>query len=143
MSKGSACLGICSILLGILALAGCEVTDVPEGGPLNVSFKVEKSNYEIGSSIKTILKNGSGLRITYNPCSSTLVHKNEESWQEMDSFLLCTYDLKSLAPGDSASYHIDLTDNMNLPEGVYKVRTNIEAQEEKTIATQSFKVTVN
>jgi hypothetical protein len=143
MVKGSIGIGVCVMLLCMLVSIGCEVTDVPEGMSAEVSFEVEKGNYEIGSSVKTILKNESELQISYNPCSSKLVHKNEDTWQQIDPSLFCTYDLKDLNPGDSVSYHIDLTDKMKLQEGAYKVEANIEAEEEKTIATQPFEVVSN
>ncbi len=122
----------------MLVLAGCEVTDVPEGGPVNVSFWVEKDRYKIGSSIKTMLKNGAELPISYNLCFSRLVHEIQGEWKEMGTPPLCTSDAQNLAPGDSTSYHIEL--NKELPAGLYKVKTNIEIEEEKTVTTQPFEV---
>lgn len=140
MVKGAAGLSISGILLGMLVLAGCEVTDVPEGGPVNVKFWVEKDHYKIGSSITTTLKNEAEIPISYNLCFSRLVHKTGEQWKEMGAHPICTSEVKDLAPGDSTSYFMELSSKMELPEGLYKVKTNIEVEKKKTLTTQSFEV---
>lgn len=140
MVKGSASLSLYGIFLCVLLLGGCEVTDVPEGGPLNISFEVEKNRYKIGSSVKTMLKNEAEMPISYNLCFSRLIHKTDDEWKEIGSQPLCTSDEKSLPPGDSTSYHIKLNNEMQLPEGLYKVKTDIEIEEERTLTTQAFEI---
>lgn len=70
------------------------------------------------------LENGSADRVGYNLCVSTLERRSGERWEQVVPPPICTMDLRTLAPGERATFPRKIDES--LPPGDYRFVTKVE-----------------
>ena len=70
------------------------------------------------------LTNGSDMPIGYNLCT-TVIEREEETWMALPSDVACTMELRTLAPGASATFERELT--ASVYPGEYRFRAAVES----------------
>lgn len=132
----------CILLLAIGLFASCDVTDVPEGMALGVSFRVDKNHYNLGATVKAVLENNLKQPVLYNLCTVQLEFKQQDGWQTMGPRIVCKASAKTLKPGHQQPYDLTLNDSLLQSEGVYRLRTSVEIEKPKILTTRPFEVTL-
>lgn len=78
----------------LLALACAPALDT--GG---VVLKTDRDRYAASAPVVLTLSNGGATELGYNLCSSTLERRTASGWEAQRVDLVCTMELRGLAPG--------------------------------------------
>ncbi len=70
------------------------------------------------------LTNGSDSAIGYNLCASSL-ERQDETWTQMPSDIMCTMELRTLSSGATASFEREIREAIT--PGTYRFRTAVES----------------
>ena len=90
---------------------------------------------------RLILQNGYNGSVGYNLCASGLQRWNNSTWQAVETGEMCTMELRSLPPGQDATFEKRLPDG--LAAGRYRYVTSVEipiGTEQVAVATAPFDV---
>jgi hypothetical protein len=77
-----------------------------------------------GDGFLLTLENRSADRVGYNLCVSTLERRSGEQWEEFLPSPICTMELRSLGPGQRATFPRQIEES--LPAGKYRFVTGVE-----------------
>jgi len=123
----------------LLGVAACEQTgalggDWGRGGYPQaqssedpIMMQTNAANYRAGEPVITRLTNRTGRRVGYNLCRSRVEQRNDEGdWRPVPAAEgeVCTAELRSLSPGQSATYSFRLARSSR--PGPYRIRTTLE-----------------
>ena len=103
-----------------------------------VTLSVERFG---GDRVRLILQNGHDGRVGYNLCASGLQRWSGSEWEEVRTGDICTMELRTLPPGQDATYEKELPDD--LAAGQYRYVTSVEVPlgtEQKGVASSPFQV---
>lgn len=131
-----------SVFLVILLIAGCGGSN--SGPRLNITpydLTIEPSSPVPGGEVQLALTNNTTQPVGYNLCTAALAREVGNEWEPVPADRVCTMELRTLDPGESASFRITLPPD--LPGGVYRFETNVELLSEGTreeVATTVFLV---
>lgn len=125
-----------SVLVLALALSGC-IRHAPDARPVTydadeVTLRAEQRRADM---VLLRLRNGSANPIGYNLCASA-IERQDDVWNAMPSDLVCTMELRTLAPGATATFERELP---SISPGRYRFVTSVEAP----LGTRSIGVTSN
>lgn len=115
-----------SLALALL-FAACTTpaTAPPARSPASVpgvSLAAERS----GDAVRLTLANRSNGPVGYNLCTSTLLRRGDDGgWAPVQTDLVCTMEIRSLSPGESASFAYPVS---GISSGEYSWRTNVEME---------------
>lgn len=86
------------------------------------------------------LENGSTQAISYNLCTSALERNTNGSWTAVPEDRVCTMELRSLTPGNTATFTATLPPGAQA--GEYRYSTNVErdAGGRVTVSSNSVRV---
>lgn len=108
-------------------LCACS-SSMQTGDPASdVDLSVTPESATPGDSMTLTLHNGTAEQVGYNLCASSLQRQTAGGWTPVPSDVVCTMELRTLEPGQDASYRTALPDG--LEEGRYRFSTTIEAME--------------
>lgn len=79
------------------------------------------------------LRNGSTTPVLYNLCSSAL--QRGPSWEPVETGDICTMELRTLQPGDSATFEKTLPPDLS--PGGYRYVTNVDTDGQRSVATSN------
>lgn len=114
-----------AIVLLITACAGCGSTagtDVRAGADPARVIELARDRYRAGEPATLRLHNRLGEPAGYNACTWTLQLRREAGWQAAphEGERVCTMELRTLAPGETARPDFRL--DARLPAGEYRLR---------------------
>lgn len=118
-----------------LVLSACAPLQSRDGA---VTLDAERVSPEM---VRLTLRNGTASPVGYNLCSSVLEHETGTTWSQVRTGEVCTMELRTLAPGDSATFDKRLP--ADLPAGDYRYLTSVESPlgtAQAGIASDSFPV---
>ncbi|MGH9457099.1 MAG: hypothetical protein ACRD2J_05600 [Thermoanaerobaculia bacterium] len=95
-----------------------------------------------GDTIRLTLTNGSMQSVGYNLCASALQRREGSVWMPVESDVVCTLELRTLAPSESTTYDQTIPDG-GLEPGVYRYTTSIEiplGTPQRPLVTPSFRI---
>ncbi len=130
------------LLLLIVSLGGAcgpAASKSPAGS--EISLSLADSTHAAGDTIRLTLHNRSTTAIGYNLCSSTLEQHGGQAWARVPESRMCTMELRSLQPSDSATQALAL--DADLAAGEYRYRTTVTAPlggTRRELTTQPFRV---
>jgi hypothetical protein len=114
----------------LVLFAGCALPAPP--GPASasgnvVTLTVDRTQYRAGNTMVLTLRNGTAQNIGYNLCGAGLDRRVGTEWQQVQPGLaeVCTLELRTLAPGGSATYRHTVPSG--LAPGEYRVRSAVES----------------
>ncbi|HWV56512.1 MAG TPA: hypothetical protein VNZ57_03490 [Longimicrobiales bacterium] len=117
-----------SFLLIIAITAACTSTQSDNSPPLDgVSLSHSPESPSPGDSVTLVLRNGSDGTVGYNLCTSSLFRQSGSDWVPVPEDRICTMELRSLAPGEQATYTLRLPPG--LEPGTYRYQTPIDGPE--------------
>lgn len=105
----------------IVAIIGCAAP-VPEADVPDVVLTVEPAQVAPGDSVTVQLTTTLGDGVGYNLCSSTLERRIANDWQAVPSDRICTMELRTLVPGDTARFTFRLSVGLEPGEYRYHIR---------------------
>lgn len=126
------------VLLSLFALVLACAPALDTGG---LVLRTDRDRYAAGSAVVLTLSNGGATEVGYNLCSSTLERRTGSGWEAQRVDLVCTMELRGLAPGSSASFTHTLP--AALAAGEYRYSTRVEERPGgamRSVATDSFTV---
>ena len=94
-----------------------------------------------GNSVDLTLNNGSASAIGYNLCSSALMRRTGNTWTSVATNQMCTMELRTLPPGESAHFRHTLPSG--IAQGDYRYETGAETPlngERTGVISNSFSV---
>jgi hypothetical protein len=97
---------------------------VEASSPLGLRLAVEPNTVRPGSNVTLLLRNETPHQIGYNLCASALEQMLDGMWRTVPQEGVCTLELRTLSPGQVASYKRKLPDNV--ATGRYRFRTSVE-----------------
>jgi len=110
-------------ILLVTVLAACASND-PQNGTSGLALDFEGSPAEPGEGVSLILRNGSGLQVSHNLCSSRLSHQRSGQWVLVGSMGDCPAERDVLEPGGEASYDVELPEELD--GGSYRFSSRVE-----------------
>jgi len=115
-----------------LLLAGCATT---ASGPAAVTLNAAKT----GERVTLTLRNDATAPAGYNLCSSTLQRNEGGTWANVPTDEMCTRELRSLEPGDTATFQKTLPAGASA--GEYRYATTVHVSEQgREVSSNSFRV---
>jgi hypothetical protein len=129
------------LLLATIVLAACMplVDPAPQDARMSV---VTLSAERIGAErVRLILQNGFEQAVGYNLCASGLEVRTISTWQPVRTDEVCTMELRTLPPGQDATFEKRLP--LNFPDGEYRYVTRVEipiGSEQVNITSRPFQV---
>lgn len=105
----------------MMVLIGCAAPR-PAADAGAVTLVVEPAQVAPGDSVTLRLTTTLGDSVGYNLCSSTLQRRLVNDWQPVPSDRICTMELRTLAPGDTARFTVRLSDGLDPGEYRYHLR---------------------
>lgn len=124
----------------IAVLAGCAAP-VPEPEVPDVALIVEPARVAPGDSVTVQLTTTLGDGIGFNLCSSTLERRLANDWQAVPSDRICTMELRTLVPGDTARFTFHLSDGLAPGEYRYHIRVvRSPTDEMRDVSSEPFRV---
>lgn len=131
--------------LATCTLAGCGAPQ-PQNGDVGTGFAelaIAPATARPGGNIELTLTNRSDHDLGYNLCTSALERREGEGWGEpVPLNEVCTMELRTLAPGASATFSGTLP--ATIRAGTWRVRAGIEwplGQDRVGVASGPFEVT--
>lgn len=124
-----------------LGLCACSRAAQVESAPAGVVLRVEPESPDAGERVSLVLENGSGGTVGYNLCTSALERERGGAWTPLPSDRVCTMELRTLQPGQSDRYPLELPAGMEA--GRYRFSTGIERMDAGTresVSTEPFEV---
>lgn len=127
-------------MLFLAIIGGCVTTN----GTVDVNdltLHVSPDQPARGEQVTLILRNQSAAMAGYNLCTSSLMRQVPDGWQPVPSDRVCTMELRTLEPGDEASFPLQL--EVDLASGTYRFETRVELLEtggSEQIATEPFAI---
>jgi hypothetical protein len=128
--------------LALLVLAGGCMTTNGAVGANALTLSVAPESPTPGAEVTLILRNRSEEMIGYNLCTSSLMRQVGDAWEPVPSDRVCTMELRTLEPGDEATFPLEM--EADVPAGTYRFETRIEWLERQTgdrVATSPFTIT--
>lgn len=113
------------LLLALLTIAGCAMSATESD--------VTLSAVRTGERVMLTLRNGSAAPIGYNLCSSGL--QRGPAWEPIQTDEVCTMELRTLQPGDSATFEKTLPSDLR--PGEYRYMTNIDTDGQRGVVTSN------
>jgi hypothetical protein len=118
------------LLLSLAMLAGCATSGAEING-------VTLTAARTGSKVLLTLRNDSASPVGYNLCSSAL--QRGPAWEPVETGDVCTMEIRTLQPGDSATFEKTLPSD--LPAGEYRYVTNIDGEATRfVVGSNPFRV---
>jgi hypothetical protein len=127
------------VLFATIVLAACMplVDPAPQDARIDVvNLSVERLGAE---RVRLTLHNGGAQAVGYNLCASGLEVRTVSAWQPVRTGEVCTMELRSLPPGQDATFEKRLP--LNLPDGEYRYVTRVEipiGSEQVSITSRPF-----
>lgn len=115
------------------ALCSCAVSQAVAPAA-SVSLSAARS----GSEVTLTLRNDSAAEVQYNLCTSALQRSASGVWSELQTGDVCTMELRSLQPGQSATFVKSLPSGLGSGEYRYVARVHGEAT--RDLASNPFSV---
>lgn len=115
-----------TLLLVLWTIAGCAMSAT---GSADVTLSAAR----MGDRVMLTLRNGSAVSVSYNLCSSAL--QRGPSWEPVQTGDICTMELRTLPPGDSATFEKTLPSD--LAPGEYRYVTNVDADGTRSVAASN------
>ncbi|MEX2584390.1 MAG: hypothetical protein WD766_14065 [Gemmatimonadota bacterium] len=120
-----------ALLIALIAPLGCADAAGPEelnpspsqGAVAGVGLSVSGTSYSHGDTLEVRLVNGGAENVGYNLCSSWRERETEDGWERIESFRMCTAELLSLPPGQTASWREPVDPEWG--SGRYRVVTRV------------------
>lgn len=110
-------------ILVVVLLTACSSNDAQNrAGGLALDFESLPS--EPGEEVSLVLRNGSGVQVGYNLCTSRLSHERGGHWIVADSRRNCPAEQQVLEPGSEDSYDFELPEELD--GGSYRVSMRVE-----------------
>jgi hypothetical protein len=111
------------MIVPVLFLAACATAgnDATETG---LALSASPAAAAAGETITLTLSNGSAWPVGYNLCTSALERRVGDAWQPVPEDRICTMELRSLDPGESADQPIELAPT--LEPGDYRYTATVE-----------------
>lgn len=114
------------LLVGLMSLVAACATGLQTGAG-GISLSAQPQALAAGETITLTLRNDSPGDVGYNLCSSTLEQRVGEGWQPVATDRVCTMELRTLAPGQVATYPMELP--AAATAGEYRYVTAVELME--------------
>lgn len=116
---------VLAALVLVFAVSGC-IRHAPDARPVTfdsdeVTLSAEQRRTDM---VLLRLRNGSGNAVGYNLCA-TAIERNDGVWSPLPSDLVCTMELRTLAPGATATFERELSTAVT--PGRYRFVTSVEA----------------
>lgn len=125
----------------LIVLLGCNPSMGSEGVIGGITLDVEPWTAAPGETMVLTLRNGFPERVGYNLCTSALERERAGGWEAVPSDRACTMELRTLGPGEQATYQLELDDDLDA--GEYRYRTTVHLMETETrreVTTETFSV---
>lgn len=110
--------------------------------PPGVTLSITPERPTPGSSATLTLRNDSEDLLGYDLCTSGLFRRTgEDAWEPVPEDRFCTMELRTLPPGEQATFPIELP--TGLVTGTYRYQTTVELMDRGTreaVATAPFTV---
>ncbi len=126
------------LLTALTVLVGCasgQWGTTVDG--IRLQAQVDPAN---AGNVELTLENGSSQAISYNLCTSALERSTNGGWTAVPEDRVCTMELRSLAPGETATFTATLP--AGAPSGEYRYSANVEREAggRVTVSSNSFLV---
>jgi len=122
-------------------IAACMSTG-SQNPPQSITLSITPDRLAPGGTATLTLRNGSEETVGYNLCASSLFRQaGADAWEPVPEDRFCTMELRTLPPGEQASFDVQLP--ADLTPGSYRYQTNVEHMERgarETVATAPFTV---
>lgn len=117
-------------MASVVLLAGCTLappTNGAGGSASAVVLSVDRTQYRSGDTMVLTLRNGQAHAVGYNLCGAGVERRVGGEWREAEPGLaeVCTMELRTLAPGASATYRHTVPSG--LEAGEYRVQSAVES----------------
>jgi hypothetical protein len=126
-------------------LVACSLTG-SGGDPIgpDVDLAADSDTLRPGETVQLTLSNGTDKTVSYNLCWSILESRTDKGWTEVELGRACTAEALSIEPGGSATYDLDLPDDVS-SRGVHRFKTTVtvgidEDKQERTLYTDTFSI---
>ncbi len=125
----------------LVACAPVPVSSTPPPADAHASVVTLTAERIDAARVRLILQNGSNGAVGYNLCTSGLQKRNGPAWEQVGTGDICTMELRSLPPGQDATFEKRLPED--LPAGEYRYSTSVEipmGNAQVRVATSAFAV---
>ena len=125
----------------LVTCAPVPVTSTPPPADGHASVVTLAAERLDADRVRLILQNGYSGAVGYNLCTSGLQKRNGSAWDQVETGDICTMELRSLPPGQDATFEKRLPEN--LPSGEYRYSTSVEIpmrNAQVRVATDAFAV---
>jgi len=116
-------------MVSVLLLAGCALPPPTNAGgsASAVVLTVDRAQYRTGDPLVLTLRNATTQTVGYNLCGAGLDRRVGSEWREVQPGLaeVCTMELRTLAPGASATHRHTVPGGVSA--GEYRVRSAVES----------------
>src|SRR5688572_24596127 len=132
------------IVLSLVLLAACAPvasTPPPPAAGSRSDVVLLSAERLDAARYRLILQNGYNGQVGYNLCASGLQRWSDSGWQPVETGEMCTMELRSLPPGQDATFEKRLPDG--LAAGRYRYVTSVEipmGTEQVLVVTAPFDV---
>lgn len=113
--------------IAALVLSACSSSMQSADPAAEIIFTAAPATVAAGDTITLTLENDALEQIGFNLCASSLERQTADSWEAVQTDLVCTMELRTLDTGAQANYRAALP--TALAPGRYRYTTSVEAMQ--------------
>ena len=130
------------VSIAALVLLACSSSMQSGDTAADITLTAAPATLAAGDSVTLTLENDTLEQIGFNLCSSSLERQTADSWDAVQTDIVCTMELRTLDAGARADYRTALP--AALAPGRYRYTTSVEAMQtgsRHAVSSTEFTVT--